>query len=134
MSEAPKVLIIEDDEFLSSLVRARLEKEGFSAKRVFDGEEALNLLREFKPDIIILDLIMPRVSGFELLETMSVDAELSRIPVVVLTNLGQEEDMQKAKSLGAAEYFIKARTSIDEVIATVKRLLPAQSEVQAGTQ
>ena len=124
MEGQPKVLIIEDDEFLSSLVKARLEKEGYEVRRVFDGLEAFELLREYTPDMIILDLIMPRMSGFELLEAISVDAQLNRIPVVTLTNLGQEEDIQKAKTLGVREYFIKARTSIDEIVKTVKNIVP----------
>ena len=120
---APKVLIAEDDHFLSSLLKARLDKEGFVVKTVFDGQEALNYLKEFLPNVIILDLIMPSVSGIEVLEQISIDPQYNKIPVIVLTNLGQEEDIQRAKQLGAAEYFVKARTSIDDVVVAIQNVL-----------
>lgn len=118
--EPKKILVVEDDHFLSSLLKARLEKEGFLAKTVFDGGEALNYLKEFQPNLIILDLVMPSVSGFEMLEQTSIDPQYNKIPVIILTNLGQEEDIQKAKQLGVVEYFVKARTSIDDVVSAVR--------------
>lgn len=117
-----KILIIEDDRFLSSLMKARLEKEGFSTMQAFDGEEALNLLKQEKPDMIVMDLIMPKVSGFELLETISVDPQISRIPVMILSNLGQDSDIDKVKRLGAVEYFVKVKTSIDDLVSHVKEI------------
>lgn len=117
------ILVIEDDRFLSSLMKARLNKEGFEVTQAFNGEEALTILKQNKPDLIVLDLIMPRVSGFEFLETISVDPQLSRIPVMILSNLGQESDIQKVKRLGAVEYFVKVKTSIDDMIGHVKELL-----------
>lgn len=118
-----KVLIIEDDHFLSSLMKARLEKEGFSTMQAFDGEEAFNLLKQNKPDLIVMDLIMPKVSGFELLENISVDPQISRVPVMVLSNLGQDSDIDKVKRLGATQYFVKVQTSIDDLVVKVKELL-----------
>ncbi len=118
-----KVLIIEDDHFLSSLMKARLEKEGFSTAQAFDGEEAYNFLKQSKPDLIVMDLIMPKVSGFELLENISVDPQISKIPVMILSNLGQESDIQKVKRLGATQYFVKVKTSIDELVGKVKDIL-----------
>jgi len=118
-----KVLIIEDDRFLSSLMKARLEKEGFSVTQAFNGEEAMDLLKKDQPDMIVLDLIMPRVSGFEFLENISVDPQISKIPVMILSNLGQESDIQKVKRLGAVQYFVKVKTSIDELVSHVKELL-----------
>ena len=116
-------MVVEDDRFLSSLIKARLEKEGLSIIQAFDGEEAINLLRQGKPDLIVLDLIMPKVSGFEVLETISLSPQLNKIPVVVLSNLGQDDDIQKAKSLGAAEYFVKIRVSIDDLINKVRAIV-----------
>ena len=129
MSESPKVLVIEDDRFLSSLLRGRMEKEGFTVKQSFDGEEAYALLKQFQPDVIITDLIMPRLSGFELLEKISIDPQFNRIPVIILSNLGQDSDIQKAKQLGVAEYFIKTKTSVEQVVGAVKNLanVPAPS-------
>jgi len=118
-----KILIIEDDHFLSSLMKARLEKEGFSIMQAFDGEEAFSLLKQNKPDLIVLDLIMPKVSGFELLENISVDPQISRVPVMVLSNLGQDSDIEKVKRLGATQYFVKVQTSIDDLVVKVKELL-----------
>ncbi|MBI4094686.1 MAG: response regulator [Candidatus Liptonbacteria bacterium] len=122
MLGTPKLLIAEDDRFLSSLLKARLEKDQFEVKIASDGEEVLEILKAFKPDIIVLDLIMPRLSGFEVLEALSVDPQYSSIPVIVLSNLSQESDMERAKQLGVAEYFIKARTSIDDLVKAVKNL------------
>ncbi|MFA6354163.1 MAG: response regulator [Candidatus Paceibacterota bacterium] len=118
-----KILVIEDDRFLSSLMKARLEKEGYKVSQAFDGEEALSLLRQQKPDLIVMDLIMPKVSGFELLENVSVDPQLNHIPIMILSNLGQESDIEKVKRLGAAKYFVKVKTSIDELVAHVKEML-----------
>src|SRR3989344_1781615 len=121
-----KILIIEDDRFLSSLMKARLEKEGFSVNQAFNGEEAMGLLKKDQPDMIVLDLIMPRVSGFEFLENISVDPQISKIPVMILSNLGQESDIQKVKRLGAVQYFVKVKTSIDELVSHVKELLSVE--------
>ncbi len=118
-----KILIIEDDRFLSSILKTRLEKEGFSVAQAFDGEEGLNALKQNKPDLILLDLIMPKKSGFEVLEAVSLDPELNRIPVMIASNLGQDSDIQKAKSMGAVEYYVKVRTSIDELAQLVKNVI-----------
>ena len=118
-----KIMIIEDDRFLSSLIKARLEKDGFNVLQAFDGEEALRLLKQEKPNLIVLDLIMPRVTGFEVLEAISISPELNKTPVVILSNLAQDSDVAKAKSLGAMEYFVKVRVSIDDVINKVKSIL-----------
>jgi DNA-binding response OmpR family regulator len=118
-----KVMIIEDDRFLSSLIKARLEKEGFEVEQAFDGEEAIQALKQIKPGLVVLDLIMPRVTGFEVLEAISLDPELHKIPIVILSNLAQDSDVAKAKSLGATEYFVKVRVSIDDVVNKVKSIL-----------
>jgi len=118
-----RILAIEDDRFLSSLIKARLEKEGLEVIQAFDGEEALVWLKQNKPDLIVLDLIMPKVSGFDFLEKISVDPDLSRVPVMILSNLGQESDIEKVKRLGAVKYFVKINTSIDDMVNNVKELL-----------
>lgn len=123
-AERPYILIAEDDHFLSFLLRGRLEKENFVVKQATDGEEAMALIKSEKPDLLILDLIMPRLSGFEVLEQTSIDPELNKIPVIILSNLGQDEDVQKAKRLGVVEYFVKARTSVDDLVASIKAHLP----------
>jgi CheY-like chemotaxis protein len=122
--EPKKVMVIEDDRFLSTLVKARLEREGFTIAQAFDGEEALDLLRrETPPSLIILDLIMPKVTGFELLQTISITPGLASIPVVILSNLAQDSDIEKAKQLGAKEYFVKVKVSIDDLVGKIKALV-----------
>jgi DNA-binding response OmpR family regulator len=123
MADARKVMIIEDDRFLSTVIKAQLEKAGLVAVQAFDGNEALELLKENKPDLIILDLIMPKATGFEVLERIAASGELKTIPVIILSHLAQESDIAKAKSLGAIQYFVKVKVSIDEVIGKVKSLL-----------
>lgn len=118
-----KVLIIEDDKFLSAILKGRLEKEAYTVFQAFDGEEGLNMMRETKPDLVILDLIMPKVSGFEFLESVSADPLLNQIPIVVISNLGQESDIEKAKNLGVMEYYVKARVSIDELNQIIKNFI-----------
>jgi DNA-binding response OmpR family regulator len=124
-----KILIIEDDRFLSSILKGRLEKEGFQVEQAFDGEEGLSALRAARPNLVLLDLIMPKKSGFEVLEAMSTDPELSSIPVIIASNLGQDSDIQKAKSLGAIDYFVKVRTSIDQLAAMIRNMI---TQVSAG--
>ncbi|MEK9180512.1 MAG: response regulator [Patescibacteria group bacterium] len=126
MLDSKIILIVEDDRFLSSLIKARLAKEGYEAAQAFDGEEGRQYLKTKKPDLILLDLIMPKVPGFELLEQISLDPNLNKIPVVVLTNLAQESDVKKARQLGATEYFVKARVSIDDLVKRVYNLLNKQ--------
>lgn len=128
MADAKKnIMIIEDDRFLSSLIKARLEKNDFATTQAFDGEEAMKLLRQERPNLIVLDLIMPKVTGFEILEAISLDPQLSKVPVVILSNLAQDSDIQKAKSLGAIEYLVKIRVSIDELINKIKSIVQSQT-------
>ena len=118
-----KVMIVEDDRFLSFLLKSRLEKDGFTVEQVFDGEEAVQKLKQDVPDLIILDLIMPKVTGFEVLKTVSVNPELAKIPVVIVSNLAQDSDIEKARELGAKEYYVKVKVSIDDLVGRIKTLL-----------
>jgi CheY-like chemotaxis protein len=127
-----KILIIEDDRFLSLVLKGRLEREGFEVYQAFDGNEALEALKKITPDIILLDLIMPNMSGFEFLESLRSDPQYASIPVVVVSNLGQESDIEKAKSLGVIEYYVKVRTSVDNLILNIKSLLEKQNNGITG--
>lgn len=123
MENEPKmIMIIEDDRFLSSLMKARLEKEGFTVVQAFDGEEAIGLLKQKLPALIILDLIMPKVTGFEVLQMVSITPQLDKVPVVILSNLAQDSDIEKARQLGAKDYFIKVKVSIDDLVGKIKAL------------
>ena len=117
------IMIIEDDRFLSSLMKARLEKDGFAVIQAFDGEEAIQSFKQQTPNLIILDLIMPKVTGFEVLQTISLTPQLEKIPVVILSNLAQDSDIEKARQLGAKDYFVKVKVSIDDLVGRIKSLL-----------
>jgi DNA-binding response OmpR family regulator len=123
MADSKTILIVEDENFLSSLIKSRLTKEGFGVLQAFDGEEALAILKAQKPNAIILDLILPKMSGFEVMEVISADPELAGIPVIVLSNLAQDADIEKLKKMGAKEYFVKVRISTDDIIKRIKDLV-----------
>lgn len=118
-----KILIVEDDRFFSMILKGRLEKEGFQVFQAFDGQEGLVIARQEVPDLIVLDLIMPKVSGFEFLQTIVSDPQLGAIPILVVSQLGQDSDVEKAKALGVREYYIKVQTSVEEFVERVKGFL-----------
>ena len=120
-----KVLLVEDDPFLSSLLKNRLQKEGLEVNLAKDGEEALNSLKSAKPDLILLDLILPKKSGFEVMEEIRNDPQMQsqEVPIIIISNLGQPEDVSRGQELGAIEYFVKAKTSIDELVEKIKSFL-----------
>lgn len=118
---AKKILLVEDEPLLSNLLKQRLEKEGMEVVQAHDGEEALGFLRASKPDLIILDIILPKVSGFEILQFLQSDPQLEKAPVIIASNLGQDADMIKGKSLGAVQYFVKAKMSIEDLVVEVKK-------------
>jgi DNA-binding response OmpR family regulator len=122
MNDKPTILLVEDDPFLSSILQLKLDKENFRTIRAADGEEALNLLIEqgIKPDAILLDLILPKKNGFEVLETIRQDPTLEKLPVIIISNLGQPSDIDRGKALGVIDYFVKAKLSVDELVNKVK--------------
>ena len=118
-----KILIAEDDKFLANAYRLKFTKSGFTVKLAIDGEEAIKELESFTPDLIILDLIMPKKDGFMVLEDLSKNSKWKSIPVIVATNLEQKEDIDRAKSLGAIDYIVKSNVTIEEIVNKVKHLL-----------
>ena len=125
--KAKKILIVEDEVFLSNLLKATLEKEGFEVVQVFSGKDvSKDFLVEKEIDLILLDLILPDKNGFEILEEIKKDPLLSKIPVIVLSNLGQEEDILKAKKLGVKDYFVKARESTESIVEKIKKILKVE--------
>ena len=118
----PLILIVEDEAFLTNLLSLRFQKESFEVAQAFSGAEALKQLSEITPDIILLDLIIPDKTGFEVLEEISQNPSWRDIPVIIVSNLGQESDIERGKSLGAVDYYVKARLSIDELVKKVKDL------------
>lgn len=124
MPEKPiRILVVEDETFLVKIYSVKLKKEGFDVVIATDGEQAVQMAAETKPDIILLDLILPKMNGFDALEKMRQNAELKKTPVIVLSNLGQDEDIKRAQALGATDYLVKANFSIHEVIAKIRTVL-----------
>lgn len=113
---AKKVIIIEDDAFLVKVYHPKFVSAGFELLTATNGVDGLELIKKESPDLILLDLIMPEKSGFEVLQELKADPVLSAIPVIVLSNLGQEADMKKALEIGAKDYIVKADTTLKEVI------------------
>jgi CheY-like chemotaxis protein len=122
-----KVLVVEDEKFLSNILKIKLEREGFTVIQAYDGEEGLRLMKENMPALVVLDLVMPKVSGFEFLERLSLDPQLSKIPVVVASNLGQDSDIEKVKNLGVQNYYVKAQTSIDDLVKMFRQIVEASN-------
>jgi DNA-binding response OmpR family regulator len=118
-----KILFIEDEAALQKTFRDVLEKEGYQMISALDGESGLRLAKSQKPDLILLDLILPRKDGFEVLKELKEDETTKEIPVIVLTNLEDIESVEKAIELGATTYLVKAQYTLEEVIQKVKKAL-----------
>ncbi len=118
-----KILVVEDDKFLRELIMQKLIKEGYEIIEAKDGEEGVGKVREDKPDLVLLDLILPGIDGFEVLARIKSNPETSNVPVIILSNLGQKEDVEKALNEGANDYLVKAHFAPDEIIKKVKTVL-----------
>lgn len=120
-----KIMLIEDDQLLRDLCSRKIKSEGFNVETAIDPREGLVKIAKFKPDLVLLDLVLPGMSGFDVLKEIksNSDKSISEIPVVILSNLGQEADMLKGKDLGAADYLIKATITTDEIVKKIKSIL-----------
>lgn len=121
-----KILIIEDDKFLRDLIQQKLNKEGFVTAVAIDGEEGLTAAENELPHLILLDLILPGMDGFEVLKKLKENKATSGVPVIVLSNLGQKEDMDKALKGGAEDFMVKAHFTPSEIITKVRDTLKAK--------
>lgn len=119
----PTVLLVEDDTFLSGMYVKKLNIEGFDVQLASDGEEGLREAKAVLPDIVLLDIVLPKMDGFHVLEGIKKDEKTKKIPVILLTNLGQKEDVDRGLTLGAADYLIKAHFMPSEVVDKVKKLI-----------
>jgi DNA-binding response OmpR family regulator len=117
------ILFIEDEPTLQKTVGQVLEQEGYRTKSALDGETGLAFAKKEKPDLILLDLILPKKDGFEVLAELKKDEETKNIPVIVLTNLEGTEDVEKALELGATTYLVKANYELEEVVQKIKQVL-----------
>ena len=125
------ILIVEDEEFLVRALKDNLEAESCSVGAAMNGEEAMEHVRKKKPDLILLDLLMPKKDGFYVLEEVKKNPEWKLIPVLVLSNLGGDAEIKKALAMGADDYFVKSQHPIEEVIEKVKEYLEGKKSVQA---
>ncbi len=121
-----RILLVEDDQFLRELMTTKLKREGFDVHVAVDGREGLQMIQTVKPDIVLLDVILPGLDGFNVLQQVraSGDQIVSQVPIVLLSNLGQDSDVQKGKALGANDYLIKSNLTIDEIIKKIHRFMP----------
>ena len=118
-----KILLVEDDDALASVYTTRLDAEGFSIKRVPNGEEALAATLEFHPDLILLDVMMPKVSGFDVLDILRNTPETVNVRVIMLTALSQDSDKQRALDLGVDDYLVKSQVVIADVVDKIRQHL-----------
>ena len=117
------ILVVEDDEFLRSLAAKRLEKDGYGVAVAVDGESAFNIVLETKPTLVLLDLLLPGKDGFEVLKQIRENNVTKKIPVIIFSNLGRKEDIEKAQKLGANDFLIKANFTLDDLAGKIKQLL-----------
>ena len=121
-----KILLVEDDMALSAVYRSRLEIEGFDVREANNGEDALSATVEYRPDLILLDVMMPKISGFDVLDILRNTPETANVRIVMLTALSQPNDKERAESLGVDDYLVKSQVVIGDVVARVKHHLGIQ--------
>ncbi|HSX31791.1 MAG TPA: response regulator [Candidatus Saccharimonadales bacterium] len=120
---AKRILFVEDDDALAGVYLVRLQAEGFDVKRVANGEDALAAAISYKPDLVLLDVMMPKVSGFDVLDILRNTSETANLKIIMLTALSQEADRKRAESLGVDDYLVKSQVVISDVIDRVKHHL-----------
>ncbi|MEK7494159.1 MAG: response regulator [Patescibacteria group bacterium] len=125
-----KIVLVEDEEVLLEVLESKLKKEGFEVFSARDGQAGLDLIKAIQPDLVLLDIIMPRMDGMEVLTHMHDDAVLSRIPVIIISNSGQAVEIEKAAALGAKDYLVKAEFDPQEVLDKIRVLLRAMGKEQ----
>lgn len=124
MGDTPRrIVLAEDDRFLRKAAETALKRHGFAVTTAADGEEALAVVRASPPDLVLLDLIMPKVQGFDVLLSLKADPATASIPIIVLSNLGQEGDVKRAMESGAVAYFVKANLSLQELVRQIDEVL-----------
>ncbi len=118
-----KIVVIEDEQILLRALNIELLSNGFEVLSAKDGESGLKLVREEKPELVLLDLILPKMHGFQVLESLKSDETTKEIPVIILSNLGQKSDMEKGLEIGAEDYYVKASTDLSELSEKINRIL-----------
>lgn len=123
MEPKKKILLVEDDTALATVYRSRLELEGFEVEHVNNGELALSKVIEYKPDLVVLDAMMPKVNGFDVLDILRNTPETTNVRVIMLTALSQPKDKERAEQLGADDYLVKSQVVIGDVVERIKHHL-----------
>jgi DNA-binding response OmpR family regulator len=123
MNTKKRILLVEDDQALAKVYLSRLELEGFEVKHVLNGEDALSTALQFKPDLIVLDAMMPKISGFDVLDILRNTPETMNVRVIMLTALSQAKDKEMAEKLGADDYLVKSQVVIGDVVERIKHHL-----------
>lgn len=118
-----KILVVEDEKPMSSILGKELKKLDHEVEFAYDGAEAVKKAETINPDLILLDLILPKINGFEVLEKVKADSSISSIPVIILSNLGTDEDIKHAMKLGAVDYYVKAQHPLLEIVEKVSEFL-----------
>lgn len=118
-----KILVVEDDKFLRELLVRKLKTEGFEISVAVNGEEGIKKIQEQLPQLVLLDLVLPGIDGFEILKQIKSDPKTNKIAVIILSNLGQQEEVERGVRLGADDYLIKAHFTPDEIVKKSKRML-----------
>lgn len=124
----PLVLVAEDDKFYASIYQTKLEREGYRVAIARDGEETIKMVGEQTPDLLLLDLIMPVKDGFETLKELRAKPGTKDLKVIVFSNLGQEDDIDRVKEMGVTDYLVKTNISIQEMVEKVKQHLPVPTQ------
>src|SRR3989344_5011868 len=131
---AKKILIIEDDSFLGDVLVQKLKGEGFDVSLSRDGAEGLNKMKELKPDLILLDIILPSMNGYEILEAKQIDPQVASIPVIVISNSGQPVEISRVLALGVKDYLVKAQFDPEDVLAKVKLQFAKENAVMGNVE
>ena len=118
-----KILIVEDDRFLRELLITKLKKEGYSILEAANGDEALSQIKDSGPHLVLLDLVLPGTDGFQVLQLLRESIQNNTVPVIVLSNLGSREDIDKAMGLGAKEFLVKAHHTPQEIVEKIRKVL-----------
>lgn len=129
-----KILVVEDDKFLANAYRVKLTKSEYEVRVASDGDEALKILNEYVPDLIVLDLMMPKVDGFTVLKEIKMSDKFKHIPVIVASNLGQTEDVVRATKLGASDYIVKTDLTMKKFIEKINTFLTPKTIPPQATQ
>jgi DNA-binding response OmpR family regulator len=118
-----KILLVEDDSFLIDIYKTKFKEAGFELEVAKDGQTALKMLKKIKPDLLLLDIVLPQISGWEILGEIRENSSFKNLKVIILSNLGQKEEVEKGLKLGADKYLIKAYYTPAEIVQEVKELL-----------